>query len=458
MEIRKVRKLKEQAARLMGKEKFSKALNIYQDLLNKEPKDVLLMLKVGELNRLVGHSQRSIEIYSQAAEYYARNGLLLRGIAVCKVILDIDPGHTSTQEQLADLYTKKYGGPLNKKSAEAKPAAEPVAEDSQAESHELEVEVEVDLTDIERDVDSVDDDEILIVDEDSQEDIPIAPPAPELEELPYIPLFSDLDRESFIELLNRVPIHNFEADEMVVQEGHKGDSFFVVVSGEVQVIKQEDINLATLGPGTFFGEMALLATRPRRASVKTTQPSEILEVPKRELDHLTNRFPHIMEVLQRFTEQRLLHNLMLTSPLFTPFSQDDRNDLVGRFVSQSYNEGQEIIRQGQEGEGLYLIISGSAQVIGETDSGDEQLLSELKEGDIFGEIAMLTRSKATATVRAAQPSRILCLPKETFNELIMTHPQILILISELSEKRQRGADEGLLRDLASDLEDGSALL
>ncbi len=485
MKISKARKLKDKAAHLISKDKFKKALDIYNELLHIDPKDVALMLKIGDLNRRLGNAPASIEIYSRAAERYARDGMLLRGIAVCKVILDIDPDHTATQEQLASLYTKQYGAPpKQRKDLSNEQHLEPAIQEAKSEEtdgsppapEEMEISIEIDISEpmteeraaenepIENepieDEPIVIEEEIEIDQDDTDDGVEFVPTiAPEPEELPHIPLFSDLDRESFIDLLQRIPLHSFDADTQIASEGDEGTAFFVLVSGSVQVFKEE-VSLAKLGPGAFFGEMSLVTERPRQASVKTLEPCEVLEISNEELTRLKARFPHIDDVLKRFTGQRLLHNLMLTSPLFSPFSLEERKELMRRFKPVSHAKGTAIIRQGQEGEGLYLIVSGLVDVIRETEDAVERHLTNLSEGSIFGEIALLTRSSATATVRAAHRCDMLCLPKENFNELILTHPQILMLVSDLSTARQQRNDEllTLTRELATARDGGSALL
>ncbi len=467
MKVSKVRKLKDKAAHLLSKNKYKKALGIYQTLQKTDPRDVSLMLKMGDINRLLGNSEAAIAVYSHAANFYARDGMLLRGIAVCKVILDIDTDHTATQEKLAELYAKKYGGPPREYKGSDQPASEKEPEKSDETPETEEIVVDIDMSEAYQDkneedgTDIVEDeeDELDIVEEGEGEDVEFVPTLPpEPEELPHIPLFSDLDRDSFVELLGRVPIRRFDVDEQIVSQGEEGGSFYIIVSGLVQVVKAEGIPLAKLGPGAFFGEMALVTKRPRRASVVALEPSEVLELSMDELVHLRKQFPHISDVLKRFTIQRLLHNLMLTSSLFSPFSKDERKDLMKRFSRKSFADKTIIIEQDQEGEGLYLIVSGCVDIVRSNDQGEDQFVSSLAEGELFGEMALLTRSPATATVRAAHNCEVLCLPKETFNEIILTHPQILMLVSDLSEKRQQNLDEMLSRDLATSREGGSAPL
>lgn len=427
MSDRRVRKLKDRAVELCEKERYDEALEIYQTLCGQHPKDTALMLKVGELNHLTGRNRAAIDTYSRAVDRFAKDGMLLKGIAVCKIILDIDPRNRDVVRKLETLYASQYG---------ALPVQRPLKIDGEPSSlrdrsdhvPDVAVDVDVDLSDIARADDGT---------------------------LPVIPLLSDLDKNTFVSLLSRVPLHRYDSEEIVIKEDEIGNSFFILVEGDVRVVKSPDILLATLGAGSFFGEMAVVAPRRRRATVVTSSPSEILEITRPDLDGLTAVCPKIYTTLAQFTEQRLLQNLMVTSPLFAPFAPDERERLVARFENKKYLRGQPIIEQHKQTEGLYLIASGSVDV-----ERNNDVIASLTDGEMFGEISLLLRSSATATVRATTNTRVLLLPRSVFNELIMTHPQILELVNDLREERLclPEHETSLPRELVSELDGGSAFL
>jgi uncharacterized protein YhbP (UPF0306 family) len=87
-----------------------------------------------------------------------------------------------------------------------------------------------------------------------------------------------LGAETMAVTLDRVEA---QAGEVLVHEGGPADKFFVVVEGEVELVREKDgesETIETLGPGHFFGEVAILRDTPRSATVRTTKPTTLLSM------------------------------------------------------------------------------------------------------------------------------------------------------------------------------------
>jgi len=254
--------------------------------------------------------------------------------------------------------------------------------------------------------------------------------------LPTIPLFSDLPREAFIDLFERCPLRHFAQGARVFEQGSHGDAFYVICEGSVRVFRHEGgqrKELATLSSGAFFGEMALLSGAARMASVESSvDGTMLLEISAPVLAELSREHPQLARALKKFCRERMLSNVMSTSPLFEPFSRKDRRALVEKFRAREVRRNEIIVREGERTDGLYVVLSGEV----EARKGD-QVLARLKEGELFGEISLLSKTPATATVMSTRHTSLLRLPREDFDALILSHPQILVLVSELSEQRLR---------------------
>ena len=122
------------------------------------------------------------------------------------------------------------------------------------------------------------------------------------------PLFSGVPREELATLLSLAAPSKVAAGSVVVREGEPGDSLFLIASGRLRVStksdKGEEIILAELGPGDFFGEVALLTRRPRTATVTAVTESELLRVDQANLARLRQRHPNIDASLAEFHRRR----------------------------------------------------------------------------------------------------------------------------------------------------------
>lgn len=95
--------------------------------------------------------------------------------------------------------------------------------------------------------------------------------------LARMPLFRALNDREILRLLQVVEVVAFKDQGVVIREGDKGEELFIVLTGSVRV-KRNDTLLATLGPGDHFGEMALIRSQPRSATVISDLDSELMVV------------------------------------------------------------------------------------------------------------------------------------------------------------------------------------
>jgi hypothetical protein len=102
------RALREEAAAATAAGKHKRALAAYLELERVEPRDAQWAKRAGETYRRLANNKHAIEAFVRSAERYAQNGFLVQAIAVCKVILQIDPNHEGTLERLARM-TEQVG-------------------------------------------------------------------------------------------------------------------------------------------------------------------------------------------------------------------------------------------------------------------------------------------------------------------------------------------------------------
>lgn len=108
-----------------------------------------------------------------------------------------------------------------------------------------------------------------------------------------IGLFGGLDDETLASLARDIPIENAPVAARVVSEGDMAREMFVVLEGELEVLKRApsgaEVRVAMLGPGSWFGEMSILDVQPRSASVRALAPSRLLRLTAEHVDRLLYR-------------------------------------------------------------------------------------------------------------------------------------------------------------------------
>lgn len=127
--------------------------------------------------------------------------------------------------------------------------------------------------------------------------------------LKNIPLFSGLEEDQLETLRKALIVKTYPKNYYVFSEGDPSDSFYVVEKGKVNVgINDEEgreVILSMLGPGEYFGEMALLDGEPRCAYVMTKEQTRLLIISKRDFEKLINSNTGIMLNLLKGLQKRL---------------------------------------------------------------------------------------------------------------------------------------------------------
>ena len=132
----------------------------------------------------------------------------------------------------------------------------------------------------------------------------------EKELLRTVPLFSELSDADITSLGRLASRRRYPKDTVVFFENEEGDFFFMIVEGRIKVTILGDdgreIILSMLGPGDFFGEMALLVHGPRTATIVTTSPTSVRAFHRSEFDSLLEQSPKVAVKILRTTAERLL--------------------------------------------------------------------------------------------------------------------------------------------------------
>lgn len=128
--------------------------------------------------------------------------------------------------------------------------------------------------------------------------------------LRHLPLFNDLPRGELKYLAYTLNQLVLDEEKVIFRENEVGESFYIVISGLVDVIMAMDTPdekiLATLGPGEYTGEMSLVIPGGKRsASIRTRSASQLLVMTREDFDELLHRQPHVAYAMVKVMSDRL---------------------------------------------------------------------------------------------------------------------------------------------------------
>jgi CRP-like cAMP-binding protein len=128
-----------------------------------------------------------------------------------------------------------------------------------------------------------------------------------------------------------------------------------------------------------------------------------------------------------------LHNV----PLFQGLKKRQLEHLARRFVERQYRAKQEIVTQGQGGEGFFIIVKGKAEAVRQRTDGTNVVVNHFDATDFFGELALLDDGLRTATVTATEETQCLVLTRWDFLTALQEDVDMSITILQELAKRFR---------------------
>lgn len=127
----------------------------------------------------------------------------------------------------------------------------------------------------------------------SQSVIPAGRPRVTSAMLRSIGLFGGLEDETLALLARELPSEHVEPGSTVVEEGDTSRDMFIIVAGELEVLKKSksgiEVRMAMFGPGDWFGEMGILDVQPRSATVRSVAPTMLVRITPEHVDRLFYR-------------------------------------------------------------------------------------------------------------------------------------------------------------------------
>jgi hypothetical protein len=150
------------------------------------------------------------------------------------------------------------------------------------------------------------------------------------------------------------------------------------------------------------------------------------------------RILHMEQKPQEIAPEEAFNNIadrLNRVSIFAPLSDDEIERLANASALRVYAPGEAIVRMGQEGNSMFVIVRGSAKVQ-IPERNDQKVLNNLSENDFFGEMSLLTGEPRSANVVATEETEVLQIKKNGFKPILESNPALVETICELIEERK----------------------
>lgn len=225
-------------------------------------------------------------------------------------------------------------------------------------------------------------------------------------------LFDQLDASLKKTVVLALELKLFPKNTEIIRQGDEGDFFYIIVKGTVDFfVNGSKVNSS--GEGSYFGELALMYNSPRAATAVAASDVQCWA-----LDRATFRSILLESTYNRRT---MYENFLKDVKVLSLLTPQERLKLADALKTEVYHKGDKIVVEGEKGENFYFIEKGACKVY----SNDKGELTQLKDGDYFGEIALLNDLPRQATVEAVDTVIVATLGKSGFERLLGPAIQVL---------------------------------
>ena len=253
-------------------------------------------------------------------------------------------------------------------------------------------------------------------------------------------LFEKIDGNILTKIVEDMHPVILEADEILFRQNDPIDSAYLVTQGSLKVTISAngmETVVGRIGPGQPVGEFSLIRHEKRTATVTAVCRSELLKL--NNFEALESYAPDVIEHMKTIVRKRIRRNrLMVILPeLFGELNEKALNHIESLFEWRFLSRGETLFREGEDGESLYIVMSGKLQATTALPDGDFRVVGEIFSGEFVGEMAALSNEPRTATVTAVRDSEIVGLGKAAFHDLMSHYPKAMMYLIQLFIKRIR---------------------
>lgn len=229
-------------------------------------------------------------------------------------------------------------------------------------------------------------------------------------------------------LLERSNLVNIPEGELAVMQGSFGDTFYLILAGEMAVEVFNDdgqmVEVARLSQGNFFGELAMIGKGHRTASVRAVgEGAELLEIAKGPFDKLLKQKP-VLEAMEELYRRRTIEAFLRENEYLKELRDTDRETIAATSKLIRLHATDDVYKAGDNPESFYLVRHGFLKIWrkeGEADS----ILAYVRDKDFFGDLELIEGVNRIATVTAMEPVELVEINRTVFAGIYQRYPGLI---------------------------------
>jgi CRP-like cAMP-binding protein/Fe-S-cluster-containing hydrogenase component 2 len=248
------------------------------------------------------------------------------------------------------------------------------------------------------------------------------------ERMTRVQLFAGAAASDVRALLQKVTLRQLAPGELLVREGEFFDRLCVVLSGGLEQWAQglagQRVHVLDLGPGAFFGELAVIADQPEPYDVYARQPSVVLEIPKAAVQRLMGTSAPFKATMDELYRRRALFTYARRPDVLGGFPEQAVEEVFSRAQLRMLRAGEVIVKEDAAPGEVFLVRTGFLKVSRRVDAEREAVLTYFREGDLFGLLPLLHGERGHAyTVQATTRAEVIVIPGQHLFQVMQRYPQ-----------------------------------
>jgi len=226
-------------------------------------------------------------------------------------------------------------------------------------------------------------------------------------------LFYNLNEVQLERIINAMFYCEVKEGELIFAQGDNASSYFILEKGRLEIIINNETK-KFLEKGSGFGELALLYSAPRSASVKTAEKSCLWGI-----DRVT--FRNVVEdlITKEYSENRKFIDAVA---FFNTMTSEQKDAIASVMITLKYSKNENIVSEGEQASSFYIVKEGQISI---SKAGKE--IRKMNQGDSFGEQALYHNSVRGATVKAVSDQvKCITLGRDALTKILGDHVQVIV--------------------------------